>query len=59
MGKNWHVVFTTVDTLKQTLFLQQGHKKKTQIKLLSSKSKKNKTEKSKYYRVASRKALSL
>jgi hypothetical protein len=59
MGKTWHFIFATVDTLKQTFLLQQGHKNKTQIKLLSSKSNENKTEKSKYYRVASRKALSL
>jgi hypothetical protein len=59
MAKTWHFIFYTVDTLKQTLLLQQGHKNKTQIKLLSSKSNENKTEKGKYYRVASRKALSL
>jgi hypothetical protein len=59
MGKIWHFIFGTVDTLKQTFLLQKGHKKKTQIKLLSSKINENKTEKSKYYRVASCKALSL
>jgi hypothetical protein len=59
VGKTWHFIFAKVDTLKQNLLIQQGHKKKTQIKLLSSKSNENKTEKSKYYRVASRKALSL
>jgi hypothetical protein len=59
MGKTWHFIFVTVDTLKQTFLLQQGNKKKTQIKLLSSKSNENKTKKSKYYWVASRKALSL
>jgi hypothetical protein len=57
MGKNWGFIFATVDTIKQNFFLQQGHKKKTQIKLLSHKSNENKTEKSKYYLVASRKAL--
>jgi hypothetical protein len=45
MGKTWHFIFDTVDTLKQTLLLQQGLKNKTQIKLLSSKSNENKTEK--------------
>jgi hypothetical protein len=59
MGKTWHIIFATVCTLKQTFLLQQGHKNKTQIKLLSSESNENKTEKSKYYRVASRKALCL
>jgi hypothetical protein len=59
MGKTWHFIFATVDTLKQTFFINQGHKNKTQIKLLSSKSNENKTGKSKYYRVASRKALCL
>jgi hypothetical protein len=43
--KTWHFIFVIVDTLKQILFLQQGHKKKTQIKLLSSKSNENKTVK--------------
>jgi hypothetical protein len=46
MGKTCHF-FTTVDTTKK-IFLQQGHKNKTQIKLLSSKSNENKTGKSKY-----------
>jgi hypothetical protein len=59
MGKTWHFIFATVDTLNQNLLLYQGHKKKTQIKLLSSKSNQNKTEKSKYYQIASRKVLSL
>jgi hypothetical protein len=59
MGKTWHFIFATVDTLKQNFFLQQGHKNKTQRKLLYFKRNKNKTEKSKYYRVASHKALSL
>jgi hypothetical protein len=59
MGKTWHLNFDTIDIVKQTFFLHQGHKKKTQTKLLSSKSNENKTEKSKYYRVASRKVLSL
>jgi hypothetical protein len=59
MGKTWHFIFATVDTLKQNFLLQQGLKQKTQIKLLSFKSNENKTKKSKYYRVASRKALSL
>jgi hypothetical protein len=59
MGKTWKFIFATVDTLKQTFFLQQGHNKKTQRKLLSYKSNENKIKKSKYYRVASRKALSL
>jgi hypothetical protein len=45
MGKTWHFIFATVDTLKQTLFLQKGIKKKSQIKFLSSKSNENKTEK--------------
>jgi hypothetical protein len=57
VGKTWHFIFATMDTLKQTFLLQQGHKNNTQIKLLSHKSNKNK--KSKYYRVASRKELSL
>jgi hypothetical protein len=52
-------MFATVDTLKQTLLVHQLHKNKTQIKLLLSKSNENKTEKSKYYWVASRKVLSL
>jgi hypothetical protein len=43
MGKTWHF-FATVDTLKKTFLLQQGQKKKTQIKLLSHKSNENKTE---------------
>jgi hypothetical protein len=59
MGKTWHFIFLKVDTLNKTFLLQQGHKNMTQIKLLSHKSNKNKIEKSKYYRVASRKALSL
>jgi hypothetical protein len=59
VGKTWHFIFATMDTLKQTFLLQQGHKNNTQIKLLSHKSNKNKNKKSKYYRVASRKALSL
>jgi hypothetical protein len=58
MGKTWHFIFATVDTLKQNFLLQQGHKNKTQIKLVSYKSNEN-TKKSKYYQVASRKALSL
>jgi hypothetical protein len=37
--------FATVGTLKQTFFLQQGHEKKKQRKLLSSKNNENKTEK--------------
>jgi hypothetical protein len=45
MGKTWNFIFAKVDTLKQTFFLHQGHKNKTQIKLLSSKSNENKTEK--------------
>jgi hypothetical protein len=45
MGKTWHYIFATVYTLKQTFLLQQGHKKKTQKKLLSSNSSKNKTKK--------------
>jgi hypothetical protein len=59
MGKTWQFIFATVDTLKKTFLLHQGHKKETKRKLLSFKSNENKTEKSKYYRVASRKALSL
>jgi hypothetical protein len=43
MGKTWHFIFATVDTLKQTFFLQQGHKKKMHNKLLF-KSNKNKTK---------------
>jgi hypothetical protein len=31
MGKTWHFIFATVDTLKQFFLLQQGHKNKTQI----------------------------
>jgi hypothetical protein len=45
MGKTWHFIFATVDTLQKTFFLQQGHKNKTQIKLLSSKSNEKKTKK--------------
>jgi hypothetical protein len=45
MGKFWHFIFATVDTLKQTFLLQQGHKIKTQRKLLSFKSNENKTKK--------------
>jgi hypothetical protein len=45
MGKTWHFIFNTVDTLKQTFLLQQGHKKETQKKLLSFKSNKNNTKK--------------
>jgi hypothetical protein len=26
IGKTWHFIFATVDTLKQTFLLQQGHK---------------------------------
>jgi hypothetical protein len=59
MGKTWHFIFAIVDRLKQTFLLKKGQKKKTQIKLLSSKSNENKTRKRKYYRVTSRKALSL
>jgi hypothetical protein len=59
MGKTWHFIFDTVDIQKQNFLLQQGYKNKTQLKLLSYKSNKSKTEKSKYYWVASRKALSL
>jgi hypothetical protein len=59
VGKTWHFIFCTVCTLKNTFFLKQGHKKNTQIKLLSSKSNENKTQKSKYYRVFSHIALSL
>jgi hypothetical protein len=29
MGKTWHFIFNTVDTLKQTFLLQQGHKNET------------------------------
>jgi hypothetical protein len=58
-GKNWHFIFSKVDTLKQNFLLQKIHKNKTEIKLLSSKSNENKIKKSKYYRVASRNALSL
>jgi hypothetical protein len=59
MGKIWHFIFSTVDTLKQNLLIQQGNKNITQNKLLSFKSNENKTKKSKYYRIVSRKALSL
>jgi hypothetical protein len=59
MGKTWHFIFAIVYTLKQNFLLHQGHKNKTEIKLLSHKSNKNKIEKSKYYQVASRKALTL
>jgi hypothetical protein len=52
-------LFYYIRHTKKTFLLQQGHKNKTQIKLLSSKSNENKMEKSKYYRVASRKTLSL
>jgi hypothetical protein len=45
MGKTWHFIFATVDTLKQTLLIQQEHKRKTQIKLLSHKINENKTKK--------------
>jgi hypothetical protein len=45
MGKTWHFIFAKVDLLKQTFLIQQGHKNKTQIKLLSIKSNENKTEK--------------
>jgi hypothetical protein len=45
MGKTWHFIFATVDTLKQTFLIQQGHKKNTQIKLLSHKSKKENQKK--------------
>jgi hypothetical protein len=55
VGKTWNFIFATVDTLKQPFLLQQGHKSKTQIKLLSSKGNENKTERRKYYRLASRK----
>jgi hypothetical protein len=58
MGKTWHFIFATVDTLKQTFLLQQGHKK-YETKKIALKSNENQAEKSKYYRVASRKALSL
>jgi hypothetical protein len=37
--------YDKVDTLKQTLFLQKGHKKRAQNKILSLKSNKNKTKK--------------
>jgi hypothetical protein len=46
-------------TLKQNFLLQKRHKNNIQRKLVSSKSNENKIEKSKYYRVASCKALSL
>jgi hypothetical protein len=46
MDKSWCFIFTIVGTLKQTFLLQKGHKKKCQIKLLSHKNNKNKTEKS-------------
>jgi hypothetical protein len=59
MVKLGTLFFATVDIQKQNFLLQQGYKKKTQLKLLSYKSNKNKTEKSKYYWVASHKALSL
>jgi hypothetical protein len=59
VGKNLHFIFDIVDTLKKTFLLHHGHKNKTQIKLISSKSNKNKTKKGKYYWVASRKVLSL
>jgi hypothetical protein len=58
MDKICYFIFATVHKLKQTLFLQQGNKKKTQNKLLSFKSNENKTKKQ-YYQVASHKALSL
>jgi hypothetical protein len=28
MGKTWHFIYDTVDTLKQTFLLQKGHKKR-------------------------------
>jgi hypothetical protein len=28
MGKTWHFIFSTVDKLKQTFLIQQGHKNK-------------------------------
>jgi hypothetical protein len=59
VGKTWQFIFATVDTLKRTFLIQQDTKNKIKIKSLSSKSNENKTGKSKYYRVASRKALSL
>jgi hypothetical protein len=40
MGKTWHFIFTKI-----IFFLQQGHKKQKQKKLLSFKSNKNKTKK--------------
>jgi hypothetical protein len=45
MGKIWHFIFDTVDKLKHTFLLKKGYKNKAQIKLLSSKSNENKTEK--------------
>jgi hypothetical protein len=45
MGKTWHFIFATVDTLKQNFLLLQGHKKKTQRKLLSHNNNENKTKK--------------
>jgi hypothetical protein len=59
VGKTWHFIFAIVDTLKQNFLLYQGLQKNTQIELLSSKGNENIAEKSKYYRVASCKALSL
>jgi hypothetical protein len=49
MGKTWYFIWSTVNTLKQTLVLQQGHKKNTQKKLVSFKSNENKTEKVKRF----------
>jgi hypothetical protein len=45
MSKTWYFILSTVNTLKQTLVLQQGHKKNTQKKLVSFKSDENKTKK--------------
>jgi hypothetical protein len=46
MGKTWHFISWYSKKPKLTLLLQQGHKKKTQNKILSRKSKENKTRKS-------------
>jgi hypothetical protein len=51
--------YATVDKIKQAFLIQQGHKNKTQNKLLSFKSNEKQNRKSKYYWVTSCKVLSL
>jgi hypothetical protein len=55
MGKTWHFIFDTVDTLRQLYCYIKDTKIKHKINYSLSRAMKKK-QKSKYYRVTSRKA---